>query len=208
MACRSVSVRFGSQGSIIDWLLVPRLGAIREALGNAMVELEQLRTLDVVRAVADGRLDFGIVREDAVPAEMKRWRLGSVGYALFAANALWKGYATAEDVIRKAPVEDLLPGGQFSTRWQEWLSKKNSGRVCWPGFPRSPIWRGSFKPARPPEFCRIWPRWISTRRDSSNEPIAALKSRTLVLIANARCLDRIGVLTKAVEQLAWQMKLS
>ena len=44
-----------------------------------MVELEQMRSADVVRAVADGRLDFGIVREDAVPKEVKRWRLGEVG---------------------------------------------------------------------------------------------------------------------------------
>lgn len=79
MAGRNVSVRFGSQGSIIDWLLVPRLGEISKALGNAMVELEQLRIFDVVRAVADGRLDFGIVREDSLPAETKRWRLGSIG---------------------------------------------------------------------------------------------------------------------------------
>ncbi|MEI7929598.1 MAG: LysR family transcriptional regulator, partial [Verrucomicrobiales bacterium] len=81
MAGRSVSVRISSQGSVIDWLLVLRLDDIHKTLGNALVELEQLRTADVVRAVSDGRLDFGIVREDAIAPETKRWRLGSVGYA-------------------------------------------------------------------------------------------------------------------------------
>jgi DNA-binding transcriptional LysR family regulator len=56
-----------------------------------MVELEQMRTLDVVRGVADGRLDFGIVLEDSLPPEVQRRRLGSVGYALFGANDFLEG---------------------------------------------------------------------------------------------------------------------
>ncbi|MCX6872212.1 MAG: LysR family transcriptional regulator, partial [Verrucomicrobia bacterium] len=63
---RPVCVRIGTQGSLIDWLLLPRLAACREALGGALVELEQLRSADIVRGVTDGRLDFGIVRDDAV----------------------------------------------------------------------------------------------------------------------------------------------
>ena len=38
---RPVCVRIGTQGSLIDWLLVPRLAACRDALGGALVELEQ-----------------------------------------------------------------------------------------------------------------------------------------------------------------------
>lgn len=93
MAGRSVSVRFGSQGSVIEWLLLPRLGETAKALGNAMIEVEQMRTMDVVRAVSDGRLDFGIAREDSLAPETMRWRLGSVGYAVFAAKAHWRGCA-------------------------------------------------------------------------------------------------------------------
>jgi DNA-binding transcriptional LysR family regulator len=207
MAGRSVSVRFGSQGSIIDWLLVPRLGVIREALGNAMIELEQLRTLDVVRAVADGRLDFGIVREDAVPAETKRWRLGSVGYALFAANALWKGCVTAEDVIRKAPVADLLAGGQFSTRWQEWLAKEKLR-------PRVSARVSSFtdlaRVVQAGEAAAVLPNLAAVDFDPKkfrHEPIAALKNRTLVLIANARSLDRSGTASGVEARLSEVLKL-
>jgi DNA-binding transcriptional LysR family regulator len=198
MAGRSVSVRFGTQGSIIDWLLVPRLGVIREALGNAMVELEQLRTLDVVRAVADGRLDFGIVREDALPAETKRWRLGSVGYALFAANALWKGSATVQDVIGKAPVADLLPGGQFTTRWQEWLTKEKLR-------PRALARVSSFtdlaRVVQAGHAAAVLPEMAAVDlvpKKFKHEKIDDLKPRMLVLIANARSLDRSGI-AKGVE---------
>ncbi len=207
MAGRSVSVRFGSQGSVIDWLLVPRLGEISKALGNAMVELEQLRTLDVVRAVADGRLDLGIVREDALPAETKRWRLGSVGYALFAANALWKSSATVQDVIGKASVADLLPGGQFTTRWQEWLTKeKLRPRVLARVSSFTDLARAvqaGHAAAALPEMAAV----DFDPKEFKHEKIEDFKPRMLVLIANARSLERIGVSPGVVEQLAQLLKL-
>lgn len=207
MAGRSVSIRIGSQGSIIDWLLVPRLGEISKVMRNAMVELEQLRTLDVVRAVADGRLDFGIVREDAVPKETKRWRLGSVGYALFAANTLWKSTSSAKDVIRKAPIADLLPGGQFSARWQEWLAGENlKPRVL----ARVSSFTDLAKVVQAGQAAAILPEMAAVDFDPKkfkHGKIDALKPRTLVLIANARSLDRIGVSQGVVEQLEQRLKL-
>jgi DNA-binding transcriptional LysR family regulator len=193
MAGRSVSVRFGSQGSIIDWLLVPRLSDMSNALGNAMIELEQLRTLDVVRALSDGRLDFGIVREDALPAETKRWRLGSVGYALFAANALWKGSATVQDVIGKAPVADLLPGGQFPTRWQEWLAKEKLRPQV---LARVSSFTDLARVVQAGHAAAVLPEMAAVDFDPKrfkHEKVEALKPRTLVLIANARSLDRAGI---------------
>lgn len=202
MAGRHVSVRIGTQGNIIDWLLVPRLGDMCKVLGNIMVELEQQRSLDVVRSIADGRLDFGIVREDAVPAEMKRWGLGSVGYALFAANALWENGASIADVIRKAPVADLLSGGQFPARWQEWLSKEKLR-------PRLIARVSSFtdlaRVVQAGQAAAVLPEMAAVDFDPKkfqHRPIAALKKRTLVLIANARSLDRSGIAPGAAEKLA------
>jgi DNA-binding transcriptional LysR family regulator len=193
MAGRSVSVRFGSQGSIIDWLLVPRLGDISKALGNAMVELEQLRTLDVVRSVADGRLDFGIVREDALSKETKRWRLGLVGYALFAVSDFWKGSVTVQDVIRKAFVADLLPGGQFSTLWQEWLNKeKLRPRVL----ARVSSFTDLARVVQAGHAAAVLPQMAAVDFEPKrfkHKTIDTLKPRMLVLIANARSLDRSGI---------------
>jgi DNA-binding transcriptional LysR family regulator len=193
MAGRRVSIRFGSQGSIIDWLLVPRLGEVSRVLGNTMVELDQLRTLDVVRAVADGRMDFGIVREDALPAETKRWRLGTVGYALFAANALWKGSATVKDVIGKAPVADLLSGGQFTTRWQEWLAEEQLR-------PRIMARVSSFtdlaRVVQAGQAAAVLPEMAAVDFDPKkfkHLKIESLMPRKLVLISNSRSLDRAGI---------------
>jgi DNA-binding transcriptional LysR family regulator len=202
MAGRSVSVRIGSQGSVIDWLLLPRLDGIHKALGNSMVELEQLRTADVVRAVADGRLDFGIVREDALPKETKRWRLGAVGYALFAANALWKGRATAMEVLQKAPVAELLPGGQFPTRWQEWLAnEKLVPRVL----ARVSSFTDVARAVQAGHAAAVLPEMAAVDFDPKKfkwAKIENLKPRMLVLIANARSLDRSGLASGVAESLA------
>jgi DNA-binding transcriptional LysR family regulator len=157
--------------------------------------------------VADGRLDFGIVREDALPTETKRWRLGSVGYAMFAANALWKGCATVEDVIRKASLADLLPGGQFSTRWQEWLAK---GKLRPRVLARVSSFTDLARVIQAGHAAAVLPDMAAVDFDSKkfkHEKIDALKPRMLVLIANARSLERTGIPLGVVEQLAQQLKL-
>jgi DNA-binding transcriptional LysR family regulator len=191
-AGRSVSVRMGSQGSVIEWLLVPRLAGIRALLGSAMVELEQMRSADVVRAVADGRLDFGLVRDDAVPKEIKRWRLGQVGYAMFAANPLWKGSSTAEEIIRQRPVAELQTGGQFAERWQQWLAEK---RLSPQVFARVSSFTDLARIVRTGHAAAMLPELAAVDFDPKrfkHQAVAALKPRMLVLIANARSLDRSG----------------
>ena len=193
MAGNRVSVRIGSQGSVIDWLLIPRLGSIRRVLGHAMVELEQLRTADVVRAVADGRLDFGIVREDALGRETRRWRLGAVGYAMFAANAHWRGHASVADVLRKVPLTELLPGGQFPTRWQEWLTQEKAVPQV---LARVSSFTDAARAVLAGHSAAVLPEMAAVdfdRKRFKSRKIEALRPRMLVLIANARSLDRVGL---------------
>lgn len=58
----------GGGASVLDWMVVPGMKGIRAALGGASVRLEAMRSRMVVDAVREGRLDFGIVREDAISA--------------------------------------------------------------------------------------------------------------------------------------------
>ena len=202
MQGRSVTVRLGSQGSVIDWLVLPRITEAHKTLGNALIEVEQLRTLDIMRAVADGRLDFGIVRDDALPKGLKRWKLGQVGYAVFAANAFWKNAASAEDLIAKAPVIELLPGGQFSTRWQAWLEKeKRRPKII----ARVSSFTDAAKAVQAGHAAAILPQLAAVDFDPKkfqSQPIPAMSHRSLVLIANARSVDRAGLSTAAAERLA------
>lgn len=193
MAGRKVTVRIGSQGSVIEWLLIPRLGAVRTALGDPVVELEQLRTLDVLQGVADGRLDFGILREDALPGEMKRWKLGRVGYSLFGASALCKGLKSLAEVIENVPMVELYPGGQFSMRWQEWLwNAELRPRVL----AKTTSFTELAKMVRTGQAAAVLPdlaREELAPPKFHRHPVPKLKDRDLVLIANSRSLERSGL---------------
>jgi DNA-binding transcriptional LysR family regulator len=202
---RPVCVRIGTQGSLIDWLFLPKLSGCREALGGALIELEQLRSADIVRGVTDGRLDFGIVREDAVPKEMKRWNLGTIGYALFAPKNVWKANGTVEDVLRVAPVGELLPGGQFSTRWRDWLSLKRLEphvTVRMPSFVHlARMTRETGVASVLPEIARV----DFDEKKIAGKPMPWKQGRQIVLIANTRSLDRSGMHTTAAIDLANQL---
>jgi DNA-binding transcriptional LysR family regulator len=61
----------GASASVLDWMVVPAMLGIRKALNDATVRLEAMRSRSVVDAVRDGRFDFGVVREDAIPKQAR-----------------------------------------------------------------------------------------------------------------------------------------
>jgi DNA-binding transcriptional LysR family regulator len=206
MAERSVTVRIGSQGSVIDWLLLPRLGELRDALGGALVEFEQMRSADAVRGVGDGRLDFSVVREDAISKETKRWKLGAVGYAVFASKGLWKGCKTAEDLIGKVPVAELLPGGKFTDSWQQWLDGK---RIVQDLFARVSSFTDLVRIVKSGQAAAVLPDLAAVDFDPKRfaaQPVGELPRRELVLIANARSLDRSGIPSGVAPKMAKLLK--
>jgi DNA-binding transcriptional LysR family regulator len=203
MSGRCVSIRFGSQGSVINWMLIPQLDPIRATLGNVTVELEQMRSGEVV----DGRVDFGIVREDAAPAELQRWPLGKVGYAMFAENRLWQDHPSTEKLVQSVPCAGLLGGGQFSERWDEWLAKQ--GLV-----PKVAARVSSFldlaRVVQAGRAAAVLPDLAAVDFDParfSYRLIPALRARKLVLIANPRSLQRAGVATGIAATLAALLRL-
>jgi DNA-binding transcriptional LysR family regulator len=204
---RPVCVRIGTQGSLIDWLLLPRLAACRDALGGALIELEQLRSADIVRGVADGRLDFGMVREDAIAPEMERWPLGRIGYALFAPKSVWKAGVTVESVLRGVPVGELLPGGQYSTHWRDWLAANGIK-------PLVAVRMSSFvhlaRMTRESGVAAVLPQIAKVDFDEkkiAGKPMPWNHGRQVALIANARSLDRSGMRPGVVAKLAAVLRL-
>jgi DNA-binding transcriptional LysR family regulator len=201
MAGRNVTLRLGSQGSIINWLLMPRLGPITQTLGKVTLELQQMRTLDVVRAVDDGRLDFGIVRENAFEGKRKCWRLGKVGYALFAPASIGKKKATIAEIIRTTPMVELIPGGQFSTQWQQWLHD----HALHPNIIARVSSFTDMVTAVKSGYAAVLPELAALefpQKSVQQHPLPELKGRALVLIAHERSLDRMNLDAKAIQALA------
>ena len=199
---RPVCIRIGTQGSLVDWLLLPKLAACRDALGGALIELEQLRSDDIVRGVGDGRLDFGIVRVNAVGNEIKRWDLGRIGYALFAPKHVWKAGVTVADVLRSTPVGELLSGGQYSNYWREWLAETKIS-------PQVAVRMASFihlaRMTRENGIAAVLPEIARVDFDEKKivgKPMPWKLNRQIALIANPRSLDRPGIRPDAAAQLA------
>lgn len=199
---RPVCVRIGTQASLIDWLLLPKLSACREALGGSLIELEQLRSAEIVRGVADGRIDFGIVRESAIPPELKRWKIGRIGYALFAPVSVWNTSRTVEDALRGTPIGELLPGGQFSTHWREWLALK---RIAPQVTVRMPSFVHLARMTRELGVASVLPLIAQVDFDEEKilgKPMPWKNDRQIVLIANSRSLDRLGIPPSSADNLA------
>lgn len=62
----------GAGSSTLEWLLTPKLPAMAEALGGALLRTESHRSRALVEAVQDGRVDLAVVRKDAVPDPSKK----------------------------------------------------------------------------------------------------------------------------------------
>jgi DNA-binding transcriptional LysR family regulator len=75
-------VRIGAGDSLLQWLLIPSLGALRSMGVKQKVALENLRTADLTRCIQEQRLDFAIMRENAVTAEMASTPLGVVRHVI------------------------------------------------------------------------------------------------------------------------------
>jgi DNA-binding transcriptional LysR family regulator len=60
----------GAGASILEWLIIPCVGGIRSALGDAALRLSSQRSSELVASIRDGQLDFAIVREDAISEEL------------------------------------------------------------------------------------------------------------------------------------------
>lgn len=114
------SFRIGAGGSLLEWLMVPVAAQIRQALGEASLSMGSARSLDVVEGVRDGRIDFGIVREDAVPENRPKTRLAKVQFHLCASETLLNGKPSR--ILDEPTFWDRLPfvagdgRGQFDLR--------------------------------------------------------------------------------------------
>lgn len=63
--------RIGAGSSVLEWVIVPALAGIRQVLSGAALAISSHRSHDLVEGVRNGRLDWVVVREDAIPRERR-----------------------------------------------------------------------------------------------------------------------------------------
>lgn len=114
---------FGAGASVLEWLALPCLHELANHLSGARVRVETHRSASAVNAVRDGKLDFAIVREDAVPAGLPRAELGKVTFMLCVPKALsdkqCSEAGTSKVTWSSLPLAALTTGGQFHGALQQ-----------------------------------------------------------------------------------------
>jgi DNA-binding transcriptional LysR family regulator len=117
--CRGQGVAFtiGAGDSLIQWLVIPRVGKILGEFPGAHFATANLRTDEIVRQLADGRLDFGIIRRNAIAPGLKAVSLGTVSYAAFVPAALSgkNGPPTLREALAGLPLATQTTDGQFAS---------------------------------------------------------------------------------------------
>jgi DNA-binding transcriptional LysR family regulator len=108
----------GAGASILDWLVIPALGPIGKALGHATLRLDTLRSRPLIEGVKEGRIDFAVVRDDAIPAGLPRLPLICPSFYLCVPRCLLK-HGTQASALHDPKLWRTLPftagkdGGQL-----------------------------------------------------------------------------------------------
>jgi DNA-binding transcriptional LysR family regulator len=115
--CKSqpIEVAIGAGDALLQWLLFPQLARLCDEWPAVSFDLQSLRTLEIAERVNDLRLDFGLVRKDAVSPLHHFQSLGVLTYALFVPSRLIKGKQKSnwKDVVRNVPIATIAGHGAF-----------------------------------------------------------------------------------------------
>jgi len=121
--CREETVAFtlGAGDSLVQWLIIPKLGDLIPAFPGARFATSNLRTNEIVQQLTDCRLDFGIIRKNAVTTGLKAVSLGSITYVAVAPTKLAprKGGLTLSQALRDLPLASQTTDGQFTSGLRE-----------------------------------------------------------------------------------------
>jgi DNA-binding transcriptional LysR family regulator len=117
-AAEAIDYTLAAGDSVIHWLVIPRLGSLLGSSPGLNFATTNLRTNDIVQQLADGRVDFGIIRRDALQTGLKSASLGIWHYTLVVPTALAgkRTKLTAADVLGSLPLAAQTTDGQFSQR--------------------------------------------------------------------------------------------
>ncbi|PTY08429.1 LysR family transcriptional regulator [Opitutaceae bacterium EW11] len=110
----------GAGDSLIQWLVIPRLSEVLAEFPGTRFATSNLRTNEIVQQLTDGRLDFGIIRKNAMAQGLRSAPLGRVTYVAIVPTALArKGGVELEHAFAELPLATQTTDGQFSMGLRE-----------------------------------------------------------------------------------------
>lgn len=123
---QNIELAIGAGESLLNGLLIPNFAAFRLRHPTITPVLQNLRTEEITQRLIDGRLDIGLLRQDAVRAPLKSARLGSIQYGLVPPANVQKltGDKAAWAILAQHPIA-LLADSEISAAIEAEAEKKN-----------------------------------------------------------------------------------
>ncbi len=117
-AAELIDYTLAAGDSVIHWLVIPRLGSLLATAPGLRFATTNLRTNDIVQQLGDGRVDFGIIRRDALVTGLKSASLGIWHYTLVVPSGLAakKAKLSPAEVLNSLPMAAQTTDGQFAER--------------------------------------------------------------------------------------------
>lgn len=117
-ACKGERAQFtiAAGDSLVHWLVIPRLGSMLKRMQDVRFTTLNLRTDEIVQQITEARIDFGLIRRDALPPGMKYASLGTLSYVAVIPKVLFSNKRMPEfaEMFTKLPLAMQVTDGQFS----------------------------------------------------------------------------------------------
>jgi DNA-binding transcriptional LysR family regulator len=201
----------GAGDSLIQWLLLPRLRELRQSIPNARFRFLNLTTETAVRQLADGLIDFAVVRRDAISPPLRATPLGSLRFSLFVPKTLAEALPAAPTPAQVfgLPLATLEGQGSFRSELAALAERRGTVlniQVECSSFPlvARAVARGDVAALLPSIAA------ADLRPDTTTEfrlPLLKKFDRPLALATNPRLLRIRPILSRAATQLACLARL-
>lgn len=115
-------IRIGAGDSLIQWLMLPRLGELRDCTDQANLVFKNLRSADIIHQLLHGDLQFGLTRP-LENADLVSIPVGTIRYRLFVPKELRVKKKSLPDILDDLSLVGMEGGGRFERRMQEVAQK-------------------------------------------------------------------------------------
>lgn len=111
-------VSIGAGDSLLQWLLIPAVGAMRRLGRKQAVKIENLRTNDLVRKLQEQRIDLGLLRANAVGKGLEAVQVCVVKYVVVIPRRLAPRRLTLETALLSCPHATVGGDGELVHKLQ------------------------------------------------------------------------------------------
>lgn len=80
---QSTEFHIAAGNSILEWMVIPRLAALRQKHPGITFRFTDMRSSDIVDALREHRVDFGVLRANTVSHPLKQRKAGAFGYRIY-----------------------------------------------------------------------------------------------------------------------------